>query len=121
MSNTQPAPSDPEGLQAAASNPNGSPRHFVLACIGLLSFLIEEGPALLEQSVQQGRLVLERTPPGAKGDRRQAPSRGTRHGLQQALTERGWPTHGDYKSLLQQVNTLEQEINRLLEQRAASK
>ncbi len=121
MSNTQPAPFDPQKRQDAASSPIGSPRHFVLACIGLVSLLAEEGPALLEQSIQRGALVLERMQTGANPGSRQASSPRARYGLQQALTQRGWPTRGDYNSLLQQVNTLEQEINRLLEQRAASK
>ncbi len=58
MSNSQPASFGPGKPQA------GSPRHFVLACIGLVSLLADEIPALLEQSIQRGSLVLERAQTG---------------------------------------------------------
>ena len=106
---------------AASPSPIGSPRNFVLACIGLVSLLADEIPALLERSVQRGNVVLERAQSEAK--RRRATPEGTpqiSHEVHSELSRLGLPTHHDFEMLLQQVTDLEQQIDQLAAQRAAA-
>jgi|GEM_PF-4018756 len=116
MSNIEPLPSD------AADRPIGSPRNFVLACIGLLSLLADEIPALLERSVQRGSVVLERAQNGAQRRRTAPPDVVPQisHELQSELSRLGLPTHHDFAALLQQVTELEQELDQIAAQRAAA-
>jgi polyhydroxyalkanoate synthesis regulator phasin len=119
MSNLEQRPID----QATANpGPIGSPRNFVLACIGLLSLLADEIPALLERSVQRGNDVLERAQREAK-QRRAAPPdvvQPISHEVQTELSHLGLPTHQDFAMLLQQVNELEQQIDRIAEERSVA-
>ena len=121
MNDTQPPVVERNLGKAAASNPIGSPRSFVLACIGLVSLLVDEFPALLERSVQRGSMALERgqTEAGRRVATPQTapPMLGE---LQSELSRRGLPTHHDLEVLLQQVTELEQQIDRIAAQRAAS-
>ncbi len=122
MSDTQPSASEPNRSAAANSGPIGSPRNFVLACIGLVSLLADEIPLLLERSVQRGSAVVERAQTEA-GRRRAAPQKTAPpilDELQRELSRRGLPTHHDLETLLQQVTELEQQIDRIAAQRAAS-
>jgi hypothetical protein len=91
-------------------NPIGSPRQFVLACIGLVSVIFDELPALMEKSVQRGSVMLKQTPPPAR-----------RSAASHSPIQLGLPTRADFNTLLQQVNALEQEVDRILAERAASK
>jgi polyhydroxyalkanoate synthesis regulator phasin len=114
MSNLDQRPID----QSAANNgPIGSPRNFVLACIGLLSLLADEIPALLERS------VLERAQREAQQRRIAPPEKVPQigHEVQNELSRLGLPTHHDFETLLQQVTELEQQIDRLAAQRAAER
>jgi polyhydroxyalkanoate synthesis regulator phasin len=120
MSNLDQRPID----QSAANNgPIGSPRNFVLACIGLLSLLADEIPALLERSVQRGNVVLERAQREAQQRRIAPPEKVPQigHEVQNELSRLGLPTHHDFETLLQQVTELEQQIDRLAAQRAAER
>lgn len=119
MSNLTPSPAD---RSTANHNPIGSPRNFVLACIGLLSLLADEIPALLERSVQRGNTMLERAQNEVER-RRAAPPEVAPPSSPEAQTELsrlGLPTHRDFETLLQQVTELEQQIDRIAAQRAAS-
>jgi polyhydroxyalkanoate synthesis regulator phasin len=98
------------------NRPIGSPRNFVLACIGLASLLAEELPALLERSVARGGSVLERAQTEAR-QRRIAPSQ---EEWPIELSRRGMPTHRDFETLMQQVNELERQIDRIAAQRDVS-
>src|SRR5512143_1724857 len=109
MSDTQPAASEPNRSAAANSGLIGSPRNFVLACIGLVSLLADEIPLLLERSVRRGSAAVERAQTEA-GRRRAAPP--NLDEVQRELSRRGLPTHHDLETLLQQVTELEQEIDR---------
>jgi hypothetical protein len=111
----------PTENSAANRSPIGSPRNFVLACIGLASLLADEIPALLERSVQRGNAVLERAQ-GEAERRRAAPPDVTprlSHDVQSELSRLGLPTHHDFEMLLQQVAELEQQIDQIAAQRAA--
>ena len=116
MSNAQPFRPEPESRTAAASSPIGSPRNFVLACIGLLSLMADEIPTLLERSVQRGNDVVERAQ--AEARRRAAPQAHAER--QNELSRPGVPTHRDFEMLLQQVTELEQQIDQIAAQRAAA-
>jgi hypothetical protein len=120
MSNVTPAPADPP---AANPNPIGSPRNFVLACIGLLSLLVDEIPAVLERSLERGNTMLERAQREAER-RRAAPSEVAPPSSPEAQPEvsrLGLPTHRDFETLLQQVAELEQQIDRIAAQRTAAR
>jgi len=122
MSNTQPFRPGPDSHTAAASSPIGSPRNFVLACIGLLSLMADEIPALLERSVQRGNDVVERAQAEARR-RRAAPPEAARQAhdeWQNELSHPGLPTHREFEMLLQQVAELEQQIDQLAARRAAA-
>ena len=122
MNDTQQFTPERDRSKLAASNPIGSPRNFVLACIGLVSLLADEIPLLLERSVQRGSVVLERAQTEA-GHRRAAPPKTAPpmlDELQSELSRRGLPTHRDLEILLQQVAELEQQIDRIAAQQAAS-
>ncbi len=122
MSDTPPSASEPNRSAAANSGPIGSPRNFVLACIGLVSLLADEIPLLLERSVQRGSAVVEQAQTEA-GRRRAAPPNTAPpilDELQRELSRRGLLTHHDLETLLQQVTELEQQIDRIAAQRAAS-
>ena len=122
MSNAQPFRPEPESRTAAVSNPIGSPRNFVLACIGLLSLMADEIPALLERSVQRGSTVVERAQAEARR-RRAVPPEAARPAQaegQTDLSRPGLPTHRDFESLLQQVTELEQQIDQIAAQRTAA-
>jgi polyhydroxyalkanoate synthesis regulator phasin len=119
MSHAEPHSIEPTSSPVGADHPIGSPRNFVLACIGLLSLLADEIPTLAERSVQRGSLVVERAQAEAK--RRRAPATETADidaDLQNELSRRGLPTHKDFVLLLQQVTALEQQIDRIAAQRA---
>ncbi len=121
MSNMQPFMPEPDSSKAPASSPIGSPRNFVLACIGLLSLLADEIAALLERSVQRGNDVVERGSGEAR--RRAAPPEAApqaKHEWQNDLSRPGLPTHRDFEALLQQVTELEQQIDQIAAQRAAA-
>ena len=121
MNDTQPSTPEHDPGKAAASSPIGSPRNFVLACIGLVSLLVDEFPQLLERSVQRGSDVLERAQTEA-GRRRAATPKTAPPALdelQSELSRRGLPTHRDLEVLLQQVAELEQQIDQIAAQRAA--
>ena len=103
------------------AEPLGRPRHFVLACIGLLSLLADEIPALLERSVQRGSDVMERAQAEAKR-RRAAPPEGAPPASdewQNELSRLGLPTHRDFETLLQQVAELERQVDQIAAQRSA--
>ena len=122
MSNAQPFRPEPESRTAAASSPIGSPRNFVLACIGLLSLMADEIPALLERSVQRGNAVVEQAQAEARR-RRAAPPEAAQQANdagQTDLSRPGLPTHRDFEALLQQVTELEQQIDQIAAQRAAA-
>jgi hypothetical protein len=115
MSNAQPFKPEPGNSTAAASSSIGSPRNFVLACIGLVSLMADEIPALLERSVQRGNDVVERAQAEARR-RRAAPQAQAER--QNELSRPGVPTHRDFEMLLQQVTELEQQIDQIAAQRA---
>ncbi len=121
MSNLEQHTIEPAVNSAVASNPIGSPRNFVLACIGLLSLLADEIPALLERSVQRGNVVLDRAQREAQRRRAAPPEVAPQlsHELQRELSQLGLPTHRDFEALLQQVTDLEQQIDQLAAQRSA--
>ena len=107
---------------AANTNPIGSPRNFVLACIGLVSLLADELPALLERSVQRGNVVLERAQREAR-QRRAAPSdvgQSAGREVQTELSRLELPTHQDFATLQQQLIELERQIDRIAEERSAA-
>ena len=122
MSNLEQRTMESTDNPAAASNPIGSPRNFVLACIGMLSLLADEIPALLERSVQRGNVVLERAQSEAKRRRAVPPEVVPQisHELQSELSRLGLLTHHDFETLLQQVIELEQQIDQLAAQRVAA-
>lgn len=99
------------------NHPIGSPRNFVLACIGMLSLLADEIPALLDRSVQRGGAVLERAQ--TEASQRRAVSRAGEE-WPTALSRRGLPTHRDFETLLQQVAELERQIDQIAAKQAAS-
>ncbi len=103
MSNPQPFMPEPDSNGAAASGPIGSPRNFVLACIGLVSLMSDEITALLERSVQRGNDVVERAQ--AEARRRAALPRANAE-RQNELPRPTLPTHRDFEVLLQQVTEL---------------
>jgi hypothetical protein len=109
--------------QSAANNtPIGSPRNFVLACIGLVSLLADELPVLLERSVQRGSVVLERAQREAR-QHRAALSDVVQPVGQEGQTELsrlGLPTHQDFATLQQQLAELERQIDRIAEERSAA-
>lgn len=119
MSDTEPRSMESADNPAGVGSPIGSPRNFVLACIGLSSLLADEIPTLLERSVQRGNAVLERAQSEAK--RRRATARQAAphlaEELQSELSRRGLATHRDFEALLQQVAELEQQIDRIAAQR----
>lgn len=115
MSKAEPHVSKPAHAPAAIPRPIGSPRNVVLACIGLLSLLADELPALLERSVQRGSTVLERAQIETS---RRTPQAGDEHPNSSSL--RGLPTHRDYETLLQQVTELEQQIDELAARRTSA-
>ncbi len=122
MSSEESNPPVPSGQPAAVSRPIGSPRNFVLACIGMLSLLADELPALYERSMQRGSAVMERAWTEAKRRRAVSPET-TLHisdELLRELSRRGLPTHHDFEALLQQVTELEQQIDRIAAQRSVS-
>ena len=120
MNDTQSFTPGRDRSTAAASNPIGSPRNFVLACIGLVSLLADEIPSLLDRSVQRGSAVVERAQTEA-GRRPAAPKTALPmlDELQSELSRRGLPTHHDLELLMQQVTELEQQIDKIAAQRAA--
>ena len=122
MSSRGPQTVNPAGHSPAVSHPIGSPRNFVLAWIGLLSLLADEIPALLERSVERGNAVMERAQTEAKRRRVTRPEVAPPGGneLQDELSRRGLPTHDDLAILLQKVSELEQQIDQIASQRAAS-
>jgi len=121
MSHAEPHTIEPISNPAVVSRPISSPRNFVLACIGLLSLLADEIPALAERSVQRGSLVLERAQAEAK--HRRTPLEAAANvsaEVQNELSQRGLLTHDDFVTLLQQVTELEQQIDQIVAQRAAA-
>jgi hypothetical protein len=121
MSNTQPFTPEPDSSKTPASSPIGSPRNFLLACIGLLSLMSDEIGALMERSVQRGNDVVERAQ--AEARRRAAPPGAAPqaiHEWQNDLSRPGLPTHRDFEALLQHVTELEQQIDQIAAQRAAA-
>jgi polyhydroxyalkanoate synthesis regulator phasin len=123
MSNAEPVTPELAGAPASGDRPIGSPRDFVLACIGLLSLLADELPALLERSVQRGSTVVERAQTDAKR-RRTAPPEVTPQvsdELQKELSRLGLLTHRDLETLLQQVTELERQIDQIAAQRSGSR
>jgi hypothetical protein len=110
----------PANNSAAASSPIGSPRNFVLACIGLASLLADEVPALLERSVRRGSAVVEQaqaeakrhTPPETPPPADEFP---------QDQSQGGPLTHHDFEQLLQHLIDLEQHIDELAAQRSAAR
>ena len=123
MRNAQPFRPEAEGRAADASSPIGSPRNFVLACIGLLSLMADEIPAVLERSVQRGNDVVERAQAEARRRHAALPpaARPANDERQNELSHPGWPTHRDFETLLQQVTELEQQIDQIAAQRAAAR
>jgi hypothetical protein len=123
MSNPQPFRPEAEGRAADAARPIGSPRNFVLACIGLLSLVLDEMPALLERSMQRGGAVVEQAQAEARR-RRAAPPEAAPQSNDEGQTDLsrpGLPTHRDFETLLQQVTALEQQIDQIAAQRAAAR
>ncbi len=122
MNDTQRFPPERDRSQAAASSPIGSPRNFVLACIGLLSLLADEVPALLERSVQRGNDVVERAQAEAKRRRAGPPEIAPQASdeWQAEMSRLGLPTHRDLESVLRQVTELERQIEQIAAQRTAS-
>lgn len=121
MNEGESSTSSPAGDSAARGLPIGSPRDFVLACIGLVSLLADELPGLLERSVQRGSRVVERAQAEAKHRRAMvveaAPQ--TVDEWQNELARRGLPSHHDFEALLQQLIELERQIDQLAAQRTA--
>ena len=117
MSHTQFFSPESEDRTAATANPIGSPRNFVLACIGLLSLLADEIPELLERSVQRGNAVVEQAQAEARRRRAALPARDEG---QDDLSRLGLPTHRDLEALLQRVAELEQQIDQIAAQRSAA-
>jgi len=112
----------PNARDAAGGQPIGSARNFVLACIGLVSLLADEVPALLERSVQRGNTILAQAQAEAK-QRRVKPSPQVAPQAmdewQGQLARLGLPSHHDFEDLLQQVTDLEKQIDQIAAQRAA--
>jgi len=123
MSNAELHTVEPTGNPAAVSRPIGSPRNVVLACIGLLSLLADELPALLERSVQRGSAVVERAQSEAQHRRVAAPKVAPQASeeWQDELSRRGVLTHRDFEKLLQQVTELEQQLDQIAAQRSGSR
>jgi hypothetical protein len=120
MSEAESSPAIPIDEAAARGRPIGSPRDFVLACIGLVSLLADELPALLERSVQQGGRVVERAQAEAK-HRRAVVVEAAPQAVdewQNELARRGIPSHRDFEALLQQLIELERQLDQLAAQRA---
>ncbi|HTP07422.1 MAG TPA: hypothetical protein VMP08_04180 [Anaerolineae bacterium] len=122
MNNLEHSTMEPVAGASAVGSPIGSPRNFVLACIGLLSLLADEIPVLLERSVQRGNVVLERAQSEAKRRRAMPPEVAPQisHELQGELSRLSLPTHHDFEILLQQVTELEQQIDRIAARRSAA-
>jgi hypothetical protein len=110
----------PANHSAAASSPIGSPRNFVLACIGLASLLADEVPTLLERSVQRGSAVVEQAQADAKR-RRPQETPPPADELQHDQSQGGPLTHRDYEQLLQHLIDLEQHIDELAARRSAAR
>jgi hypothetical protein len=108
---------------AVNPSPIGSPRNFVLACIGLLSLLTDEIPAVLERSLERGNTMLERAQHEAKRRRAVLPEVAPLSSQEtpNELSRLGLPTHRDFERLLQQVAELEQQIDRIAAQRTAAR
>jgi hypothetical protein len=121
MNDTEPHPAEPAANSAAAGRPIGSPRDFLLACIGLVSLLADEIPALLERSVQRGSTIVEQAQTEVR-PRNVSPDTGPQVNEvgQTELSRRMLATHRDFETLLQQVIDLEQQIDRLAAQRSAT-
>jgi polyhydroxyalkanoate synthesis regulator phasin len=122
MSNAESLTQEPADNPASGGRPIGSPRDFILACIGLLSLLADEIPALLERSVQRGSAVVERAQTEAKRRRTALPEVTPQASdeLQRELSRLGLLTHHDFEKLLQQVTELEQQIDQIAAQRSGS-
>jgi len=118
MSNMQPVMPEPDSSRAAASGATGSPRNFVLACIGLLSLLSDEITAWLERGAQPGNDVVERAQ--AEASRRAAPPQANAE-RQNDLPHPALLTHRDFEALLQQATELEKRIEQIAAQRAAAR
>ncbi len=112
--------SNQDTTTSASAGPIGSPRNLVLACIGLASLLADALPALLERSVQRGSVVLERAQREARTRRIAPPAEELPEETQLELSRLGLPTHRDLDSLLAQINELEQQIDRIAEQRSSA-
>ena len=121
MNEAESSTSNPAGDSAAGGLPIGSPRHFVLACIGLLSWLADELPALWEQSVQRGSRIVERTQAEAQQRRAMIVESDpqTAAKVQNELARLGLPSHHDFEMLLQQLIEVERQIDQLAARRAA--
>ena len=121
MSNLERRTVEPADKPAANNGPIGSPRNFVLACIGFVSLLADEIPALLARSVQRGNVVLERAQ--REGRPRRAPASDAappvNRAAQPGLAQLGLPTHRDFAVLQQQLTELERQIDRIAEERSA--
>lgn len=112
--------------QTTAGQPIGSARAFVLACLGLVSLLADEVPALLERSVQRGGQIVEQAQAEAK-QRRHVPQTiapqtiapQVRDEWLGEMTRWGLLSHHDLERLLQQVTDLERQIDQIATQRAA--
>ncbi len=117
MSNTQSFIPEPDSSRAVVSGPIGSPRNFVLACIGLLSLMSDEITALLERSVQRGNVVTERAQVEARSPAAPPPADAEQ---QNNLPGLALPTHRDFEALLHEVTKLEQRIDQITAQRAAA-
>ncbi len=106
---------------AAGGLPIGSPRHFVLACIGLLGWLADELPALWEQSMQRSNHILEQKPAEARQPRVVVTAAAPRAAAQEQHepAHPSLPSHHDFELLLQQLIELEQQIDQLTARRAA--
>ena len=121
MNEAESSTSNPAEDSAAGGLPIGSPHHFVLAYIGLLSWLADELPVLWNQSVQRGSRVVEQAQAEARHRRAvvvetdpQAAAQ-----VQNELARRGPPSHHDFERLLQQLIEVERQIDQLAARRAA--
>jgi polyhydroxyalkanoate synthesis regulator phasin len=118
MSNAETQATAPVDKSTATRYLIGSPRNFVLACIGLASMMAEEIPALLERSVQRGNAVVERAQTQARQRRAAAPRPSDEWPIE--LSRRGVPTHSDFEALMRQVAELERQIDQIAAQRSVS-
>ncbi len=120
MNESKSSTSNSAESSAAGGLPIGSPRHFVLAWIGLLSWLADELPALWEQSVQRGSRFVERTQAEARQPRVVVTAAAPRAAAQEQHepAHPSLPSHHDFELLLQQLIELEQQIDQLTARRA---